>query len=267
MNELLRSYRVPGEQTELADMAAGCSQLGSDPGALLGVVQGLVLHEYAYRRLGLAIAPGQLADWDIGAGQVLEQALRLDPAPLTERRPTERRVAGQCFHSAVLYCALLRNRGLPARARCGFASYLQPGAWVAHWVTQRWEGGRWVCEDADTGRRDLNADAFRSAGRAWLACRRDGDDPGSYGIEQGWGWHELRGSLLSDAAALIKDERFTWDRWELAQPPPAPDAAEDAWLDRLAELTLEDERIAHLREQIKANPAFTREGVRSPAPG
>jgi hypothetical protein len=266
VTDLLESYHTPGEQTDLAGMAARCGQLDSEPGALFGVVQGLVLHEYAFRRLGLAIAPDQLADWDVSAGQVLEQALRLDFAPLTERRPPERRVAGQCFHSAVLYCALLRNRGFPARARCGFGSYLQPGAWLCHWVTERWDGSRWVCEDADTGRHDLDAGAFRSAGRAWLACRRDGGDPDSYGIGQGWGWPELRGSLLSDAAALVKDERFTFDRWELAQPPPEPDAAEDGWLDRLAELTLEDERIPQLREQIKANPAFTRDRVRTPAP-
>jgi hypothetical protein len=89
---------------------------------------------------------------------------------------------------------------------------------------------------------------------------------GSYGIGQGWEWPELRGSLLCDAAALVKDERFTFDRWELAQHPPEPDAAEDAWLDRLAELTLADERIPQLREQIKANPAFARDPVRAPAP-
>jgi hypothetical protein len=127
-------------------------------------------------------------------------------------------------------------------------------------------GGRWVCEDADAGRHDLDAGAFRSAGRAWLACRQDGDNPGSYGIGPGWGWPELRGSLLSDAAALVKDERFTFDWWELAEPPSEPDAAEDAWLDRLAELTLEDERMPQLCEQIKANPAFTRDRVRTPAP-
>jgi hypothetical protein len=131
-------------------------------------------------------------------------------------------------------------------------------------VTERWDGDRWVCEDADTGRQDLDASAFRTAGRAWLACRRDGDNPGCYGIEKSWGWPELRGSLLCDAAALVKDERFTFDGWELAQPPPTPDPAEDAWLDRLAELTLEDERSPQLREQITANPAFTRDRVRTP---
>ena len=41
-------------------------------------------------------------------------------------------------------------------------------------------------------------------------------------------------SRIANAAALVKDERFTFDRWELAQPP--------------------------------ANPAFTRDGIRTPAP-
>jgi hypothetical protein len=166
VTDLLESYRIPGEQTDLAGMAARCGQLGSDPGALFGVVQGLVLHEYAFRRSGLAIAPDQLADWDVSAGQVLEQALRLDPAPLTEQRPPERRVAGQCFHSAVLYCALLRNRRLPARARCGFGSYLQPGAWVSHWVTERWDGG--VVGLRGRGRRPARP------GRGGLPLRRKG---------------------------------------------------------------------------------------------
>ncbi len=140
-------------------------------GALFGVVQGLVLHEDAFRRSGLAIAPDQLADWDVSAGQVLEQALRLDPAPLAERRPPERRVAGQCSPQR---CALLRAAPQPRAFRpgqqvLGFVSDLQPGAWVCHWVTGRWDGDRWVCEDADTGRHDLDAGAFRCPGRKGMA--------------------------------------------------------------------------------------------------
>ena len=49
LTDLLESYRIPGEQTDLAGISACCGQLGSDPGALFGVVQGLVLHEYAFR--------------------------------------------------------------------------------------------------------------------------------------------------------------------------------------------------------------------------
>jgi hypothetical protein len=115
VTDLLESYRIPGEQTDLAGMAARCGQLGSDPGALFGVVQGLVLHEYAFRRSGLAIAPDQLADWDVSAGQVLEQALRLDPAPLPNGG---RRDGGSPGSASTALCST---------ARCSATAAFRPG--------------------------------------------------------------------------------------------------------------------------------------------
>lgn len=257
MPALIDWYRDPGHRTDLPALY-GRGELGCDPMSLFRTVQGLVIHQGTYERSGLPLGPDQLADDDVGAGQVLEQALRLDPGPLAAPRPLSRKVVGQCFHSAVLYCALLRNHGVPARARCGFASYLRTGKWIDHWVTERWDGELWVCEDADADRLELGPDAFCPAGRAWLACRRGEDEPTSFGIAGVWGWPELRGSLLSDAAALVKNEQFTWGGWELAVQPSVPDADEDAWLDHLAELTLDDERIPELREVITANPTFSR---------
>jgi hypothetical protein len=162
---------------------------------------------------------------------------------------------GQCFHSALLYCALLRNRGLPARARSGFACYFQPGSWIDHWVTERWDGSHWICEDADADRHDLGPDDFRPAGRAWLACRQGEDDPASYGIGVAWGWTELRGSLLSDASALLKHEQFTWDGWDPAQPVADAHPAEEAWLDRLAKLTLNEDLVLELAQLWRDRPS------------
>jgi hypothetical protein len=115
VTDLLESYRIPGEQTDLAGMADRCGQLGSDPGALFGVVQGQVLHEYAFRRSGLAIAPDQLADWDVSAGQVLEQALRLDPAPLPNGG---RRNGGSPGSASTVLCST---------ARCSATAAFRPG--------------------------------------------------------------------------------------------------------------------------------------------
>ncbi|MEU7973849.1 transglutaminase domain-containing protein [Micromonospora sp. NPDC049089] len=42
---------------------------------------------------------------------------------MTVARAPDRRVIGTCRHFAVLSCALLRYRGIAARARCGFATY------------------------------------------------------------------------------------------------------------------------------------------------
>ncbi|MCA2211786.1 transglutaminase-like domain-containing protein [Wangella sp. NEAU-J3] len=43
-----------------------------------------------------------------------------------------------CRHFAVLACALLRHRGIPARARCGFATYFQPGKGLDHTSGDGW---------------------------------------------------------------------------------------------------------------------------------
>ncbi len=83
--------------------------------------------------------------------RLLETVLRLDPSPLSVPRPVERRAVVDCRHFAVVLCAALRHRGVPARARCGFATYLEVGVAVDHWVCEVWDNAqrRWVLEDAD----------------------------------------------------------------------------------------------------------------------
>ncbi|WP_269803231.1 transglutaminase domain-containing protein [Streptomyces sp. Go-475] len=50
-------------------------------------------------------------------------------------RPPEHRVVGTCRHFAILACAFLRARGIPARARCGFGTYCAEGRGLDHWIT------------------------------------------------------------------------------------------------------------------------------------
>ena len=62
-------------------------------------------------------------------------------------------MVGVCRHFATLYVALLRHRGTPARARCGFGGYFMVAAgideWIDHWVTEYWDAARdrWVRAD------------------------------------------------------------------------------------------------------------------------
>jgi transglutaminase-like putative cysteine protease len=37
-----------------------------------------------------------------------------------------------------LFVALIRRKGVPARARCGFADYFEPGKHLDHWVGEYW---------------------------------------------------------------------------------------------------------------------------------
>ena len=74
---------------------------------------------------------------------------------------------------------------------------------------------------------------------AWNQCHGGASPPASHGNGELWGWDELRGSLINDAAALNKVEVSGWywcDRLKvesLDQPHDELDASLDI-LSRLA---------------------------------
>lgn len=122
--------------------------------------------------------------------------LALDAAPLTVARDPARRVIGTCRHFAVLSCALLRYRGIAARARCGFATYFQPGQGVDHWITEYRQDGRWVRIDSEilggslvAKPEDLATDEFLTGGEAWAAFRQGHIDAATFGVygTENWG--------------------------------------------------------------------------------
>ncbi len=124
----------------------------------------------------------------------------------------------------MLSCALLRYRGIPARARCGFATYFQSGQGLDHWVTEYWdkEKSKWVRVDSEIlGQQvlarpeDLQPGEFLSGGEAWSAYREGRIDASSFGVygTDNWGAGEIRGNLVKDLAALNKVEMLPWDVW------------------------------------------------------
>jgi hypothetical protein len=168
-----------------------------------------------------------------------------DASPL----PLEARLIGNCRDHSVLYTALLRAAGIPARARCGFGRYFEPGKWIDHWVVERWNGERWVITDPqlDELQReklrisfdplDLPDGEFRSGGEAWLACR-EGEDPDRYGIFHLKGWDFVKGDLVRDVCALAGRELLPWDCWGFAiQEKARMDQAAMARLDEAARAT------------------------------
>lgn len=153
---------------------------------------------------------------------LIDALLALDPAPLTVARDPDRRVIGTCRHFAVLSCALLRYRRIAARARCGFATYFQPGQGVDHWITEYRHDGRWVRIDSEilggslvAKPEDLAAGEFLTGGEAWTAFREGHIDAAHFGVHgtENWGPAEIRGNAIKDLAALNKVEMLPWDEW------------------------------------------------------
>jgi Transglutaminase-like superfamily len=195
----LRSYSEPGpltsfepEQLRLAD------DLPADPVGICTVAQGLVIQPDDAVAQGLP--ERRQAERSIRPVHDLITALSaLDPAPLHHPRAPEHRVVGTCRHFATLSTALLRLRGVPARARCGFGTYFISGRSVDHWITEYWlpQDQRWVRIDSEMlGRdivdhpEDLAPGQFLTGGEAWALHRSGSIDPDTFGVtgvDDAWG--------------------------------------------------------------------------------
>jgi len=212
-------YVVPGPFTALG--AAAGSVVASDPLEVCAAVHALVLQPTDLVAAGMSA--GRLVEKDIRpANELVDVLLGLDPSPLSARREPARRVVGTCRHFAVLSCALLRDNGIPARVRCGFGMYFEAGRGLDHWVTEFWDGGRWVRIDTEVFEssfpvdpRDLKPGEFLTGGEAWSAYRRGEIDADLFGVPgtENWGPSEIRGNAVRDLAALNNVETLPWDEW------------------------------------------------------
>jgi hypothetical protein len=230
-HELLASYTAPGIFTEIDGFEQQIAGIPNDPASIARVVQGLLIHDALAHLYGISLSPQRLADKQIHAATaMLACAGRLDSSSVIHARVPEKRVVGVCRHFATLFVACLRSKGIPCRARCGFANYFLPGKCVDHWVAEYWDGARWVLVDAqvDEAQRgffkvdfdtlDVPRDRFLVAGDAWRACR-NGADAMNFGIAGTpmWGLVEVYGDLFQDLAALQNIELLPWGWYGLAK--------------------------------------------------
>ncbi|PRY60951.1 transglutaminase-like domain-containing protein [Glycomyces artemisiae] len=234
MNDDLAYYAEPGPLTK------GAKELPSDIRELLAAVQDRLVHE-----------PGH-PDHPTGHLRRAEEILAHPDRPLL----------GSCRHFTLLVVVALRAHGIPARARCGFATYFVPGWHIDHWVAEYWHDGAWRLADAqlhpsliadlgiDFDPVDVPRTGFHVAGTTWLQYRSGDLDPHRCGIEgpdtHGPWW--IASNLIRDTAALSKLELLPWDVWG-AMPGPTDPITEDltTLLDNLATLTTNPETAADSR--------------------
>jgi Transglutaminase-like superfamily len=265
-------YATAGPMTSLREVSpAALAGIGADPLGVCDPVSSLVIHPDEAGELG----PERFASNGIRPAAAIVQALlALDPSPLHVPREPAGRVVGTCRHFAVLSCALLRFRGISARARCGFATYFQPGLALDHWIVEYQDASRrWVRVDAQVlGQRvvdhpeDLPPGAFLTGGEAWSAYREDRIDAatcGVYGTEN-FGQAEIRGNAIRDLAALNKVETLPWDEWgRMAESyRGATGAAYDELIDTVAAVCAADDPDAvaglYAREELRVPAELSR---------
>jgi len=248
-------YRHDGPMTALGAYAAEVSALPMDVASLCEVIQGVLIHrDIAPFLYSLKLSEADRDDGNLRPiAAMLARIHALDARPLTIAREPAHRLPSVCRHFSLMLCAILRYQGIPARPRCGFGAYFEPGKFIDHWVCEYWNASesRWILVDAqldavqrkafnvDFNPLDTPRDRFIIAGDAWNQCRSGRADAGRFGIFDMHGMWFLAANVVRDLASLNRMEMLPWDVWGLMGMNDAALTGEKkALLDRVAGLTL-----------------------------
>jgi hypothetical protein len=252
----------PGKSVTLLD------HLPTDISLLRRVVQGVMIHIHWAEQYGVQLSEQRRDEVQLrSVVRQLDRLLELDPHPLANARPFDKRLVGNCRDFSVMLTAILRHQGVPARARCGFGRYFLPNHYEDHWVCEYWDAAqnRWVLVDAQLDELqyeklsiqfdplDVPRDQFIVGGKAWQLCRTGQADPDTFGIFDMHGLWFVRGNFVRDVASLNKMELLPWDSWGIIEAKDKDLSPEDlAFLDQVVKLTDRDvpefERVRTLYE-------------------
>jgi hypothetical protein len=213
------------------------------------------------------------------ADLMFERLLQLNNPRLSRKRSPEERIAGCCRDFAVLFVAMARHKGIPARIRVGYAAYFQQGWYLDHVIAEVYDdkSKRWKLVEPEISEKivassnfdplDVPSDKFLTGPRAWLLARSGEINPEKFVVAPDLqipytrSWLSLRHHLVQDLAALNKLEMLVWDQWGILNEDDPLQHAKT--LDQLARITVDPNCTAldisewSLREDLKVPPTVT----------
>ena len=274
MEDLFDYYQREAPMASAGPRAAELRALPTDLAKQCEVVQGILVHrDMAPWLYDLKLSDQQRDDANIRqTAAMLNRIHELDDRPLTIARDPAHRLPAVCRHFSTMLCSILREQGIPARARCGFGAYFNAGKFEDHWVCEYWNAkeSRWILVDAQMDPiqrralhlkfdpRDVPRDAFIIAGDAWQQCRRGGADPRNFGLSMIPGLQGLwfiAGNVVRDFASLNRVETLPWDVWGLMEMgDDALTEDKKGLLDKVAALTMAgDEAFPEIRHLYESD--------------
>lgn len=242
------AYTSPGPYVSLLE------SLPTAPAELSTVARNVIVH---YRASGETLPD---ATRDEINSRWIEAALAADqsrhPGPLTVPRDITDRVQGCCRDHTLLCIAALREHGVPARSRVGFAGYFIEGWHHDHVIVEAWIDGRWRRFDSEIESSrpglerpmDLPLDAaggrgFVTAATAWIAYRRGELELSNHGVDPSMplfsGERFVFDEVIYEIAHRFGDEMLLWDSWGRIGIPGSAVNDEDAtWMDKVAAMLI-----------------------------
>lgn len=251
-------YTRQGRISDPGEFATRLAELPADIPEIVKSIQGVMLHLHWAKRYGITLSRVRQNEANLRTVRDrLAKILALQDSPLTEPRPLSKKTVGTCRDFTLLLTAILRERGIPARARPGFGTYFTPDRFEDHWVCEYWqvEESRWAMVDPqiealqqkalsiDFNPLDMPHEKFVTGGQAWLLCQSKAADPQHFGIFDLRGLDFIKGNVIRDFLALNKIEILPWDVFKLIDISLSKmNATQKALITHLAQISSGEDR-------------------------
>ena len=260
-HQVLEYYKQHTQFTNPGEYASYYAALPDELTPLYKAINGLLIHIWKIRKNRPHLLKGREDEVFIRQiHSLIERGLALDSQPLAVARSIDRRMIIDCRHFALLLCSILRHRGIPARTRCGFATYLEDTFYMDHWICEYWseEAQRWIMEDPDLKKHDVPSEEFITGARAWQICQHDESRAHLFGFADDFrGVGVARINLVQDFAALNGFESVSGDSWGLAHKEDSELTTDDiGLLNRAAKLSEADIHFDERRTFYEASDSL-----------
>lgn len=250
----LARYARHSRMTDPGELAGFLSTFPADPTALGETIRHLTAHHRATPGVPEARMTEADTRW---MAAILARIRAVSDAPLNRPRPLDQRFVGCCRDDALLFVAAMRQHGIPARSRVGFAPYLSPNFCHDHVIAEHWNGERWGRLDPELNpadfafdTRDIPPEHVLTAAQAWQGSRAGTLAPERFGVHPQApaflrGSDFIKGNLMLELAALNGMEVLLWDGWGLLETAPNDLSPDDlTLLDDVAAALVADEDAA-----------------------
>lgn len=271
-------FRTHSPMTDPGKHSKRLAAVPKEPADMVKCVQGLLMHGGLCWLYKHEPSKDQLGGDEIHRVEaMLDRVIGMDDRPLVAPRPLNKRLIGNCRTFAVLLTSMMREKGIPARVRAGFATYTWGrGKFENHWICEYHDSAsrRWIKVDPQIDEKqrglmkigfntlDMPEGAFLVGGAGWRDCSEGKTKPEDYGLggPKGWnplGWVMVRETLLDDVLTLNKVEVLPGEVNELGEKEQAKVSQDEmGLLDRLSRCSLSpDEQFHTLRSLFLSNPS------------
>lgn len=259
MEKEFQFYQTPGQYTDPKEFRHFLQSLPDDLEEIVRFIKTILIHpiearssnvKFNYKKALRSLLDYRSVDHILSEPHVstllCKQTLDIQSSP-------SQRGIFSCDHHAVVFASILRLKGKPVRARCGYASYIIPDMYTPHWICEVYDEqkGKWKFIDPEQAILNLAQESFLPAGKVWLALEK-----GQIAVEKivpdyRDGLDGVKYRLLNDINALMKNELLNYD-WIIREATPQPprifskavsnlDETEHRLLNRLAEISSDDE--------------------------